>query len=83
MTLVTDGRRAVEEFEKTAFDLILMDVQMPEIWTVMKPRQQSALGRTGVPEHPSWHSPRMRCPATGTLFSGWDGRICLQANAVT
>ena len=31
VTLVTDGRRAVEEFEKTAFDLILMDVQMPEM----------------------------------------------------
>ena len=31
VTLVADGRRAVESSENTAFDLILMDVQMPEM----------------------------------------------------
>jgi PAS domain S-box-containing protein len=31
VTLVADGRRAVETFKNAAFDLILMDVQMPEM----------------------------------------------------
>jgi CheY-like chemotaxis protein len=31
VTLAEDGRRAVELFESGAFDLILMDVQMPEM----------------------------------------------------
>ena len=31
VTLVADGRQAVEAFENAAFDLVLMDVQMPEM----------------------------------------------------
>ena len=31
VTIAADGREAVQAFEKSAFDLILMDVQMPEV----------------------------------------------------
>jgi CheY-like chemotaxis protein len=31
VTIAADGRQAIQAFEKSAFDLILMDVQMPEV----------------------------------------------------
>jgi signal transduction histidine kinase/CheY-like chemotaxis protein len=31
VTIAADGRQAIQAFEKSAFDLILMDIQMPEV----------------------------------------------------
>ncbi|MBW8814428.1 MAG: response regulator [Caulobacterales bacterium] len=53
LTLVGDGREAVDAFEAQAFDLILMDVQMPELNGVDATRAiralEAASGRSRTP----------------------------------
>jgi CheY-like chemotaxis protein len=53
LTLVADGRQAVEAVEAQAFDVILMDVQMPELNGVDATRAiralEAARGRAHTP----------------------------------
>ena len=53
VTYVTDGRQAVEACERDQFDLLLMDIQMPELTGVealqIIRRRDDELGRISVP----------------------------------
>lgn len=67
-SLVNNGREAVEELERTSFDVVLMDVQMPEM---------DGLEATAAIRKGSQHQPVI-IAMTANAMAG-DKEICLEA----
>jgi two-component system sensor histidine kinase/response regulator len=73
ITLATNGLEALEQWRQSGFDLILMDVQMPEmngLQATMQIRREEAKGaHVPIVAHDRIGDER----GTGPLFGGWHG----------
>jgi PleD family two-component response regulator len=80
VVIASDGREAVKAFEEGMFDLILMDVQMPELdgLEATEAIRKLEAGRNRTPIICS--DGTRYGVGSGTLPRGRHGRFCLQTN---